>query len=229
MSINDLEIMKEKTIKQIYNETYWDIVHRSKFTFKKINTIYKLIKFKKGTLLDCGCGEGYLLRFFNEIGYKCYGFDLSEKAVKTTSGEGLTVIKGDLEEKIPFNKKFDIIICSDILEHIYNIESPIANMKSALKEDGILVISIPNDFTIFHRIKILFGIIYYEIYSSHLHYFTQKQFRKILKENGLKIVKEKNISVNIPILNPILDVMANVLPKLFAQSYIFVTLKKVPS
>gem|GEM_PF-1515196 len=225
VSLGDFDKMK-RNIKQMYDGSYWDVAHKSPFIFKKLKTVYDLIKLRKtGALLDCGCGEGDSLKFFDSHGYSCYGFDVSSRIVDQLLRQGCEVSKGDLEVGVPFTFKFDVITCLDVVEHIYDTCKVLGNLKSSLKDDGVLVISIPNDFTIFHRVKILFGIIYYEIYSSHIHYFAPKQFRRILNDCGFKIVEEKNISVNVPVFNPVLDVLANVIPNLFAQSYVFVVSK----
>jgi len=44
----------------------------------------------------------------------------------------------------PFRKKFDVIICSEVLEHLTNDKTALAALSSVLNEDGLLLITLPN-------------------------------------------------------------------------------------
>lgn len=73
-------------------------------------------------VLDAGCGEGYLSRVLLDRfpGIELSGFDLSEAAVAAATRrcpEG-SFRAGGLEDLAGFDGRFDLVICSEVLEHL---------------------------------------------------------------------------------------------------------------
>lgn len=77
-------------------------------------------------LLDVGCGTGYILYTTAKYGAKIYGMDLSKKAVGVAKNLvapmlGVTPFLMADAQYLPFSdNNFDIIICSEVLEHLPN-------------------------------------------------------------------------------------------------------------
>lgn len=102
--------------------------------------------------LGCGCGViGFELAQMN-ISMEYLGIDSDEDVIndaefiqsKLNFGEQTKFVCGDITEmKIKENKKFDILILSDFIEHIYNPEQVLINLKSSLNEGCLLIISVP--------------------------------------------------------------------------------------
>ncbi|MGH7994645.1 MAG: methyltransferase domain-containing protein [Limisphaerales bacterium] len=109
----------------------------------------------------------------------------------------------NLSPTLPFpDGSFDLVVCKDILEHILE---PLAVLKEAmrvLREDGTIVISVPNHFYLPMRFRLLFGkgILwrglltdhgagYHEWDYMHIRFFTYKGFRAFLKAAGLKPIR----------------------------------------
>jgi len=119
----------------------------------------------QGDVLDVGCGCGSLLKdLLNERrGYKLMGIDISEKAIKQAENqilpahimlegidfpykpEDLRVMEGDITKKhtLP-EEEFDLVICSEVLEHIEDDLSAIENLWKLVKEGGYLIITVPH-------------------------------------------------------------------------------------
>ena len=92
------------------------------------------------------------------------------------------------------DNKYDYIICADVLEHLHNPDKVLKRLKSLLKPDGSILISIPN-FTHSSVLVNLFNDIfeYNEIGlldNTHIHFFTYKSFMKMVKDAGLIPVQE---------------------------------------
>jgi ubiquinone/menaquinone biosynthesis C-methylase UbiE len=82
------------------------------------------------TVLDVGCGRGYFMKEFLEMGKDVYGIDISDYAVShpMPGCEG-RIIKGDILD-IPFKDNFfEWTICYSVMEHI-----PEGDIPKALKE-----------------------------------------------------------------------------------------------
>ncbi|MCX5641693.1 MAG: class I SAM-dependent methyltransferase [Candidatus Omnitrophica bacterium] len=99
-------------------------------------------------VLDAGCGEGHLierLKIKNKSTY--YGIDITGIALqkaKAKAPEAILTI-GDISN-LPFESEFfDVVICTEVLEHIPNYEKAIGEMKRVLKKKGTLIITFPNE------------------------------------------------------------------------------------
>jgi SAM-dependent methyltransferase len=106
----------------------------TRYTF--IGNFFKNIK---GKLLDVGCCRGGLRKYLHgELEY--YGVDVLINNFKN-------YIRIDLNSKLlPFkNKQFDAVNCSDVLEHLFYPLEMLKEIKRVLKDDGRVLISLPND------------------------------------------------------------------------------------
>ena len=96
-------------------------------------------------------------------------------------------------------QKFDVIIFSDVLEHLYDPVGIIKSYQSLLKEDGAMVVTVPNIANIFSRIALLFGNFNYSetgvMDKTHIRFFNRKNLKRLAKESGLKIVSQKYDSI----------------------------------
>lgn len=135
------------------------------------------------------------------------------------------------------------ILCLETLEHLVNPEEALHSIYNSLINNGLLVVSLPNEATIFHRLRCLLGIVDSGCFHStgkHLHLPSLKQSREFLFEQGFQI--EKTLFYISPtafgskqewvgkILGLIPDLfhqwLADHLPSLFARGFIFLLKKK---
>jgi ubiquinone/menaquinone biosynthesis C-methylase UbiE len=124
---------------------YNDPIHEKRFRFLT-NLLVKYFKFN--TFLDAGCGMGHVIRNLLKKGYKCKGTEISKDALKYYMSD---LVKKKIVslaglEKLPFkDNKFDLVFCTDVMEHI-----PIFDVKDSIKElirvtKGDLVLTINLD------------------------------------------------------------------------------------
>lgn len=111
---------------------------------KRLEIIKELVGNNKGRLLDCGCGEGHLLE---KLCGKKYGIDCSSiplKRAKERNPDAM-ILKGNLTN-LPFDDGFfDVVTCSETLEHIPNYKVVISEIKRVTKSGGRTIISVPNE------------------------------------------------------------------------------------
>lgn len=100
--------------------------------------------------LDVGCGNGTAVTLpIGEQGYSVLGLDVHAASIEyaqrvNTLGTVRFMVR-DIED-IPTDRRFDVVLLSDILEHVPEPCKLLANADKVLKEDGIILISIPNGF-----------------------------------------------------------------------------------
>ena len=149
-------------------------------------------------ILDIGCYDGSMLealkKFNKKIDYT--GIDVDSFALDIALKRGANVKLIDFETMdLPFTDNyFDIVIMAEILEHLRNPAKLIKKAKVILKPTGVILISLPNECTIYHRLKVLLGRgIDGTAFASgyHLHFPTLQQDKEFVMEN-FKIIKEKH-------------------------------------
>ena len=100
-------------------------------------------------VLEIGCGEGGNLLPFAKAGCSVTGVDLAENkiadAIRFFEEENAPgrFIASDIFKITGFEKSFDLIICHDVIEHIFNKKAFMANLKRYLKPGGTVFMAFP--------------------------------------------------------------------------------------
>ncbi len=101
------------------------------------------------TVLDVGCGNGSFLSRFQNRGWKLYGADFSptgvEIARKSFPGIDFFLADASAPMRHVFERvgPFDVIISTEVIEHLYDPRGLLRNAYSLLKPGGILILSTP--------------------------------------------------------------------------------------
>ena len=97
------------------------------------------------TLLDVGCGGGFLAEEFSAMGFSVTGVDRSEESIavarKHAKDSGLSInYQAAHAESLPFGDlSFDLVACCDVLEHIYDWKAVLKEISRTLKPGGVLL------------------------------------------------------------------------------------------
>ncbi len=93
------------------------------------------------SLLDIGVGTGRLIDMFSE--QDKHGVDISIDYLRLAAQKGISPYLAKAEE-LPFeDKSFDIIVSTDVLEHVLDLNAAIAEMYRVLKPGGHLIVRVP--------------------------------------------------------------------------------------
>jgi len=129
------------------------------FFEKKYEKMLSLIDVNSN-VLDLGCYDGRVADFLsNQLGCKVDGVDISDINI---SKENKIIKKYifDLNDKkwpIDKKKKYDYVIFTDVIEHIYDVDQFMLNVKKYVKENGYIIFSTPNIASIGRRLLLLLG------------------------------------------------------------------------
>lgn len=136
---------------------------------------------KTASLIDLGCGSGYILQFLKKNGFQnLYGIDISEEQIKKAKQKGLNTEVKDIFDLLETeNKKYDIVFALDFIEHFHKNEllDILLGIKNILNENGALIIRTPNGQGLFPG-KIVFGDL------THLTIFNPNSLGQILRAVG---------------------------------------------
>lgn len=103
----------------------------------------KFIK-NNNKVLEVGCGKGAFARI---VPTNCYvGLDLSEKAKKMASKNGVKIKNESIELHAQNHKNYYDVVCSfQVLEHVSNPFSFLNSSIQTLKKGGLLIIAVPSE------------------------------------------------------------------------------------
>jgi SAM-dependent methyltransferase len=117
--------------------------------------------------LDIGCGVGSNLKILEAMGLNVIGLDQSLYALSLARKKSkLPLINGDLNALPIRLNSVGLIIATDILEHLENDADGIRQICRALKEGGILIVTVP-------AFKFLWGI--QDIVTGHKRRYSRKE------------------------------------------------------
>lgn len=138
----------------------------------------------KGKLLDIGAGTGDFLSVCKQNGWQTTGFEPSNKPKSIAEGKGITFTENlsALE-----SNSFDVITMWHVLEHVPNLEYQIAELKRLLKEDGTLIIAVPNykSYDANHYGKFWAA---YDV-PRHLWHFSKKSIAILFQKQNMELRK----------------------------------------
>ena len=191
----------ESELNEIYSEGYaaWGIGNEDTFSEMKKAKFRKLLKYtakycNKGNLLDFGCGPGYLMEEAKKIGFNVYGAEFGEYAAniaKNKFGE-YRIFAGNIENCKFQDNFFDIVIMSDLLEHIVNPVSSLKKVNAILKNTvnsnggGYCMITTPNTNSLTAK---LLKSKWHRYMLEHLVYFNKNSMEKLAELTGFKVIK----------------------------------------
>ena len=97
-------------------------------------------------ILDIACGNGGILRHLQGLGYrKLQGLEISGYAIQRLRGEGIEMHYGVLPSIPQPEASFDVVIASQVLEHIIRRRRFLSEVRRVLKPGGRALIFVPDD------------------------------------------------------------------------------------
>jgi 2-polyprenyl-3-methyl-5-hydroxy-6-metoxy-1,4-benzoquinol methylase len=147
-------------------------------------------------ILDLGCGEGFLLSHFKDAGWKVLGLDFSDEGVRKQNPKLIKdIVKGnvykELEVLLKTDENYDVIYLGNILEHVIDPLALVTKCSDLLSAGGLLVITVPNDFSILQSSLITSNVINREYWicpPDHLNYFSLESLVKLQVASNLKVL-----------------------------------------
>ncbi len=228
------------------NVSYFSHIPSLAFDRHKFSLIKKYLPKKSHhtiRFLDLGCGEGHFYQGLKQRGYdyKYLGLEFSQEQVKKARRDGIPVRHANLNEKFPLpDASFDMILASEILEHIYDTELFLEEIHRVLKNDGILFLTTPNIASLGSRLKLLFGIrpaaidVRVRNTSAHIHGFTFSDLKSLFYDTGFRIQAYTGTDFYLPFLakrtplfGAICLLLAHIFPS-FSAGFFFVCKKQNP-
>ena len=149
---------------------------------------YKLAARVKGvaSILDVGCGPARKHSLFSDVTRNEITL-VDQQSVKEVASRYLPSAEFhsvDLETaNLDLQKKFDIVVCADVVEHLVDPNACIAFIKRHTKKDGFSLISTPDRERLYGPEQITSG------HPCHVREWSFSEFAAFIHERDLKIVR----------------------------------------
>ena len=139
------ELMKDLHNRQrVYDRRYASyVVDHGRAEFEFVDSYIN----PGSVVLELGAGNGHLSHHCRTISKNIITLDFSEHMIRTSkrSYPELNVCVADAEKYLPFkDSSFDVIICSEVFEHLFSAYSNVQEIHRILKNTGIYIIKTPN-------------------------------------------------------------------------------------
>ena len=168
----------------------------------------RLLKARHGIsgkrVVEFGCGFGHNLELFRSDN-SVSGLEGLSDAVTRARENGLAVDLCDLNGPTPLaDGSADVVLCIDVLEHLVEPDTALAEIRRVLAPDGIAILNVPNHFDLAGRLKILAGGTldthgYFPDHDQwdnpHIRFFTHDGFLRLVARCGLEVVDDRSSKI----------------------------------
>lgn len=104
---------------------------------------------KDGAIVDLGCDDGswtiVLARKMQAKKGNIYGVDIVKERYRIAQKKGIIVTDSDLNKKLPYkNNQFDVVHANQVIEHLWDLDFFVNEIKRILKKGGYAIICTEN-------------------------------------------------------------------------------------
>ncbi len=182
----------ERELEEIYTGEYyrsWGIEEDPDALEKmKLATFFGILErieglTEKGRLLDIGCAAGFSLTAATKMGWEAYGVELSSYSASMAarrSGAG-RVFCGRVDEASYPNGFFSAVMMTDLIEHVTDPASFLAEVRRILAPNGVVLIVTPDAGSLTCRTM---GHRWPHFKLEHLYYYNRKTLSRLLERHG---------------------------------------------
>jgi SAM-dependent methyltransferase len=153
-----------------------------RYSFRRLLRQLHRRRLDGGSLLEVGCGYGFLLDEAKPYFDSRVGIDLST-AVDRAAGRADRVYRGDLDT-LPAGERFDCIILVSVIEHVHNPVEYLRTIRERLRPGGKVVVATPNVDSVFRR---LLGPRWpgFQVIPEHVSFYNGPTLSALMKRAGL--------------------------------------------
>lgn len=225
------------------------VITKGNFTYRLIlQPINKVLRDKRNLcVLDYGCGVGTLSFYMAKKGNTVTGVDISSDAIVIAQKNARTL---EVDNKTSFvsldefgkeKKMYDLVVCSEVIEHVKNDRKLLSMLNKTLKKNSKLVLSTPSSNAPLYRLGLANS---FDKRVGHLRRYKSNNLVEMVEESGFiveNLIKTEGILRNSLFMFPfmgnfvrfvrghisdLVTVVDNLLVPVFGESNLIVVAKK---
>lgn len=184
-----------RNLEEYYRRYYKDTPMGALYTMERKGNPSRLLTFQDwliervpegGKVLDIGCGDMHFSTLMPQ--FEWLGVDIN-----TDMAKGKALTHDIMQTPYPLEaQSFDAIVCSEVLEHVWDLKIVHREAKRLLKRTGVYIISTPNFMWIEHFLNNFTQLITDHNKSwtlEHIRQYTSGTHQKYLNECGFGVDK----------------------------------------
>ncbi len=169
------------------------------------------------SIIDVGCGDGALIFALHEKGLlenarEIVGVDISKDRIRRLT-TNLPFVKGVVADALELGQfpdsSFDLVICSQLIEHLENDKFLISEIRRLLKHGGFLYVSsvIKKRWAVY----VYFKKGSFKLDPTHVReYSSVQEFVSLLAKGGLEIIDVETRQVSFPLLDLVIRLLIRI-------------------
>lgn len=192
-------------------------------------------------VLDVGCFDGRFAELARQQGHHVTGLDRSRHpGVDERVDEFL---EADLNQPLPASlaREFDVVVAGDILEHVIEPHTLLAELATKVAHGGEILVSVPNFGHWYPRFRIFLGRFDYDqrgpLDRGHIRFFTRNTIEQLFREVDLRVLERRTVGTPFDLVAKNADiglglqtasvlsradsVMISVWPRMFAYQFLY--------
>ena len=179
-----------------YSEFEWDAEHAGngesgeKLTYLFVERIKKLDGVK--SICDLGCGNGHITGRLAALGYQVTGVDASASGIKLArrTYPGVEFVETFIDRDLKRLGSFDLVISSDVIEHLYRPSDLLEAATALLRPRGQLLLGTPYHGYLKNLVLAAAGKMdaHYSVLhdGGHIKFFSVRTLSQLLTSHGFR-------------------------------------------
>jgi ubiquinone/menaquinone biosynthesis C-methylase UbiE len=154
-------------------------------------------------VIEVGCGDASFTRELAHYSTNVTALDISASQIADNSRAfpRIKFVQHDVAEPFPFpDNSFEVVWCSEVLEHLFNPVFAVEEMHRILRPGGRLLVTVP-----YHgRFKdVLIALFKWDVHFSptnpHIRFYTTKTLSRMVEDAGFRSVRTRTCGMGIPL------------------------------
>jgi SAM-dependent methyltransferase len=133
---------------------------------------------RPGTAMDIGAAGGGNTRVLRDAGWSVVALEYGADGAQVAAGRGLPVLRGDATALPVATGSLDLVVAFDVLEHILDHDTAVAEVKRVLRPDGTFLVAVPADPRLWSE---------HDVAVDHVRRYTRATLGSVLERGGFEI------------------------------------------
>lgn len=160
-------------------------LHERLIVWPEIKKVRKYLGKNHFSMLDIGCGTGWISKIWADSGAHVTGLEPSHTRGEVAAKRGIRVLSCYVEE-MNVAETFDLIVIRHVLEHLEHPTDILNKLHARLNSGGLLLLIVPNIDCIGRKI---FDTDWTWVLPWHCNFFSPKSLRALLQTTGYEPIK----------------------------------------